>query len=343
VTVDTEPHVSRTQLRRRRLGRRIAIRGAALALALGLAAGIPLALSGPVRSGRAGLIATEAEGQQVTYLVFLSDRADLAEQASAITILAVNRDGTDASVTVIPTSTRVPIPGQGVEAIGKAMSIGGAELATLTVENLLGIEIDHAMAISPADASRLTGPRRLWTAAFRRIRAQPQRAAKDIREVATRGALDSTPDEVVEFFQALARAPGVKLRAAPVDPVGSGTFSFDEDRLSALVHDLFAGSTFIASVERPEVAVLNGVGKTGVGALVAARLVPAGMKIVVSGDAFSSSFKETLITIYDVRARSLARRIKRLLGVGRILMAPRTGSSVDAAVTVGSDFLREAS
>ncbi|MGH7819599.1 MAG: LCP family protein, partial [Candidatus Binatia bacterium] len=197
------------------------------------------------------------------------------------------------------------------------------------------------------ELDRFVRARRFWEAILGRFRARPREFGRAMATLARAGALDAAPREVVEFFTALAAAaPGRRTyQVLPVDPVGAGgaaeAYAVDPARLDALVRALFGGS-------RPQpgpgvgarVAILNGNGLPEVGARVAARLVPAGMKILVSGNADSFDVRRTLITIYseDPASRALADLIRRLLGVGRIQLGRRVQTVVDVTVTVGSDF-----
>jgi hypothetical protein len=285
------------------------------------------------------------------------------------------------------------------------MSVGRAPLAELTLENLLGISIDHVIAIDqstlgtlvdqaggvtigvrekllrPGSGGQLvplfprTGPirmngktavryltfraadeaeldrfvraQRFWEAVLGRFRSAPREFGRAMAALARAGALDAAPREVVEFFAALAdpEAGPRTYQVLPVDPVGAGgpaeAYALDQRRLDALVAQLFGGSRPRAAPGAgARVEILNGNGLPEVGAAVASRLVPAGMKILVSGNARSFDFRRTQIVIYsdDAAAHALADRVRRLLGVGRIQVGRRAQTIVDVTVVVGRDF-----
>lgn len=83
--------------------------------------------------------ATAAVDQSTLLLI----REDAATRGAAgITLLATSSEG-GATATFIPSTTLVEIPGVGLDRLALAQQYGGADLVLATVENALGIEIDH--------------------------------------------------------------------------------------------------------------------------------------------------------------------------------------------------------
>lgn len=401
-----ERRSSRTDRRRRRTFRRLGLRSLAALAALGLAAGLTVALTrdrAPDRRGPAGAL---DEGNQISYLVILTAAGDLSQQAETLTLFAVQRSGERPTVLFVPVAALGVIPGQGFEAIGKAMSVGRAPLQRTTVENLLGVRVDHTIALDtetlaglvdsaggivvdvrekllrpdpaaggtllPAfrtgrvamnganavryltfraegenELDRFPRAQQVWEALFARYHPRPRDLARLMGRLAPATALDATAREVGDFFAAFARAPDEEriYQVLPVTPVGAGgpaeAYAVDEERLAELIEADFAGSR-----PRPGVGVgagvevLNGNGLPEVGAAVAERLVPAGMKIVVSANARSFDFPRTLIIVYadDAPSLALARRVRSLLGVGEIQIGRRVQTIVEVTVVIGHDF-----
>ncbi|MFA5892042.1 MAG: LCP family protein [Actinomycetota bacterium] len=87
---------------------------------------------------------------QDTLLLVLSLRDDLSHQADSLTVFAAGHEGDRPVALFIPVGTLGTIPGQGFEAIGRALSVQSLRAQRLAVENLLGIEIDETQEIDDA-------------------------------------------------------------------------------------------------------------------------------------------------------------------------------------------------
>lgn len=159
---------------------------------------------------------------------------------------------------------------------------------------------------------------------------------------------DVTPAELGPFFAAFARAgAGARVYAVlPVMPVGAGgaeqTFKLDEAQASELIRQHLRGSLPPQGAGLgARVQILNGNGAPQVGERVARLLVPAGLKVVLDGNASSFGFATTKIIVYadDGASLAIARRIRELLGLGEIEIDRRGQTIVDATIVVGKDFL----
>jgi len=150
-----DPAARRDRGRRRSFKRR----GAAAA-AIGIPAGLVIALAAgrlgggkPVATPRP--VGNGAEGQQVTYLLVGMKAGDISGQADWLSVLAIDRDGRNPLTVFIPTGTLTQIPGFGYDAVGKAMALGRVPLQEITVENLLGVMIDHTLLVPDTLLSHL--------------------------------------------------------------------------------------------------------------------------------------------------------------------------------------------
>ncbi len=128
------------------------------------AAGVPLIiilavvisqLGGEAPSSVPRTLGDAAEGGQVTYLLIGTRANDPSSQADWLTLVAIDRDGTKPLTLFIPTGTLTEIPGYGYDSVGKAMALGRIPLQELTVENLLGVQIDHTLMVPESLVSRL--------------------------------------------------------------------------------------------------------------------------------------------------------------------------------------------
>ena len=150
-----EPGLRRDRRRRRSLRRRAA----------GIAAiGVPLIvilavllsqLGGDSPSPAPRTLGGAAEGDQVTYLLVGTRANDPSTQADWLTLLAIDRNGTKPFTLFIPAATLTEIPGYGYDSVGKAMALGRVPLQEITVENLLGVQIDHTLMVPESMVSRL--------------------------------------------------------------------------------------------------------------------------------------------------------------------------------------------
>lgn len=68
--------------------------------------------------------------------------------AAGITLLSASAEPDGNAIVFLPEGTLVDIPGFGLDRLGLAQQYGGAALVEASVENLLGIDIDHAATVS---------------------------------------------------------------------------------------------------------------------------------------------------------------------------------------------------
>jgi polyisoprenyl-teichoic acid--peptidoglycan teichoic acid transferase len=144
---------------------------------------------------------------------------------------------------------------------------------------------------------------------------------------------------------ASARAEGqVTTLTLPVATLGSGredSYRLDTARAESLVNDQLAASrpTEGAGVGRG-VQILNGNGAEAIGQQVAERLSGGGYRIVLTGNADSFAYDDTLIVVYDDTPEQLAvaEDLRERLGVGEIQRSATPQSVVDVTIVVGADF-----
>ncbi|MHB8513170.1 MAG: LCP family protein [Actinomycetota bacterium] len=152
--------------------------------------------------------------------------------------------------------------------------------------------------------------------------------------------------DLADFFGAFASA-GADNRmyvTLPVTPVQAGegqpALGVDTQNVGPLISQYFAGSIPADPSRGTRLAVLNGNGIPNVGEQVALRLVPEGFTFVVSKNADGFDYPETIITISsrDSAVLEAARKVRELLGVGRIVIGLQSESVVDLTIIVGHDF-----
>jgi hypothetical protein len=126
----------------------------------------------------------------------------------------------------------------------------------------------------------------------------------------------------------------------PVERLASG----DEERFRVRAPDAFTllqramPWAVIANGKRPRVEVLNGVGAVGLTQAVAAKVVPAGGEVTLTGNVPGFGVKRTKVVYYRDGAERTARHLAAALGVGKVVRAADAINVVDVTVIVGKDF-----
>lgn len=98
-----------------------------------------------------GLI-TEGKNNSMTFLMMGIDSKSFAEskgvRSDTIMLFNIDRGTGEISILSIPRDTRTPIEGRrNKEKINHSFAYGGPELTVRTVENLLGVDIDHYVVV----------------------------------------------------------------------------------------------------------------------------------------------------------------------------------------------------
>ncbi|HZK50792.1 MAG TPA: LCP family protein [Actinomycetota bacterium] len=99
--------------------------------------------------------ATGAANDQTTYLVVGTETSSSGLEVSWMTLIGVDPAASSASIAYLPAHTAYEVPGQGLQGIGDALSTGGVSLISVSVENMLGVPIDHFIELPADDAEAL--------------------------------------------------------------------------------------------------------------------------------------------------------------------------------------------
>ena len=155
------------------------------------------------------------------------------------------------------------------------------------------------------------------------------------------------PAPIADVLEDLAADEGVRARLLPVEPLGQsdtlgvGTSGGELYQVSTEELERFLASTFPgaeAPADRPQAQVLNGTGGVEVTAHAAERLVPAGIRVALTGNAPRFDYTTTQIIFYDEAQEELARQAQEALGVGRLVLSRRPLDVVDVTIIIGADF-----
>ncbi|MGZ4132225.1 MAG: LCP family protein [Actinomycetota bacterium] len=127
-------------------------------------------------------------------------------------------------------------------------------------------------------------------------------------------------------------AAGADVELAPTQVVGGTTTIALQPDFDRLAQTMFGIAAPIPTL------VQNGSGEPGIGQAVAERLVPAGFRIVLSGNAESFDHAVTQIAATGTEHAQDARRARRALGVGVVQVTPVPSGLADVTIVVGRDF-----
>lgn len=185
-----------------------------------------------------------------------------------------------------------------------------------------------------------------WDGLFDAFEDEPENLAAAVR--AASGAMAQSSGEVAQQARLLGALAALDeadrtLTALPVEQVsvgGSELYSVDQEEVRALLADLLSG------VGPPgddiKVQVLNGNGVPGIGQEVAERLIGAGFRVVLTGNAPRLNYARTLVVTYDdsPEAQQVAERARQLIGVGTVQVSAQQQGIVDLTIVIGKDYLR---
>jgi hypothetical protein len=175
------------------------------------------------------------------------------------------------------------------------------------------------------DLGRLARHQTFWMAWLARVAKDPSVAA-------------SLPPDLARVVRQLA-AGSVSYQTLPVEAVDAGSggdevYRVREADLDQLMGQLLPG----VSPKRIRAQILNGTGAIGASPRVAKKLVPAGARVVLSGNADSFAYAQTQIVFYDRSQQQAAERVHQALGTGRLVLSRQPLDVVDVTVVIGRDF-----
>jgi hypothetical protein len=341
--------------RRRRLTAAVtvlSVAGAAVAWLVSTGGG-----SQPAGSAASGANAPAAAGSTPAATLAVSLRG------AAVPLMAIVRTGGDeVPVLTIPADLSLEVPGLGegtsatvADQDGVGMRISLANTAGTWIDHYLALDMDGIAALADgAGGLTLTLP---GTATLPGRTVGPGEVTLTGSEVAAYLGIDGpnafTRWEVVLPALLEARTGGLTGDSDDLGavsrllPVGGetrvDTFPTRTSASSSLVPDYRTLDRLMAadfSVVRPPIGVLvqNGTGEPGVGAEVAARIVPKGFRVVLSGNADDFDHRTTQVIAGGDDDVPDAQRALRALGVGELGVTRVPSGVADITILVGKDF-----
>ena len=185
-----------------------------------------------------------------------------------------------------------------------------------------------------------------WEALFERFGEMPVEFANAVEDAGTALAeSDADVEELADFFQEFLKIPpdDRTLALLPVSQISVGgdeLYEVDTEELPSFMEDTLGSKPSLG--EEVRVQILNGNGVPGIGEEVAEKLSQENFRVILSGNARSLDYEETLIVTYDSSEKGLetAERAQELLGVGEVQVSAQGQGIVDLTIVVGKDFLR---
>ena len=216
-------------------------------------------------------------------------------------------------------------------------------------QEISGRQVERLLFVTGVDGDDVElGSRHLafWDSLFDTYGARTEELEQAVEAAeAVLGESDRPVAENADMIGDLAAFPedAMVLNSLPVQQVGVGAegelYSTNDAEIEQFVRDTIGARSFGGNETR--VQILNGNGVPGIGDDVAQKLVGEGFRVILSGNARSLDYEETLIIAYERtgEALALAERAKELLGVGEVQVSGQEQGIVDLTIVVGKDFL----
>lgn len=269
------------------------------------------------------------------------------------------------SVIVLPPTLTVTVPGRGETSAAEVASLPGDSMR-VAVSNAVGAWAKHYAVLDLDGLGRLVdraggidvrlvepveigatvvGPGVVQLDGLRTVTflfAAGRREAVDRFLLVLTSLLGAPPalnrddllatDDVGELRLLWGAAKGAAVVFPPTKQV-AGTVTVPDQP----AFDLDLAERF--GLEPPDrVIVQNGTGEPGIGEVAASRLIPAGFRVVISGNADSFDHRVTQVIAEGGDHVDEAERARRALGVGRIALSQVPSGIGDITIVVGKDF-----
>lgn len=127
-------------------------------------------------------------------------------------------------------------------------------------------------------------------------------------------------------------AAGAELLDLPTKRVGPSTVLPEFPALDALLSESLGRPTPVSTI------VQNGSGVPGIGEAVAARIIPAGFRVVLAQNAQAFDVGRTEVYANGAEFEADARAATAALGVGRVTVSAVPSNVGDIVIVVGKDF-----
>ncbi|HZG95377.1 MAG TPA: LCP family protein [Mycobacteriales bacterium] len=180
------------------------------------------------------------------------------------------------------------------------------------------------------------------------VKAMPPTAATLLPSAGSESSIDPAPlAEQLRLLAAAESTAAVSYAVLPVSELEFGgdevTYKLETAEAQALVESNLAASVPESAFGRSNrVLVQNGVGTAAITRTVTKKLLPAGFRVVDSGNADSFTHQKTVVLVFDDSAESIAvgERVAEVLGLPAeaVQISTIAQTTADVIVIVGADY-----
>lgn len=222
----------------------------------------------------------------------------------------------------LPGDAFVAVPGQGFERAAEALKTG-PEVAVATVENLLGVPVEHYVVLDIADYKGFT--------------EQGMATALLAAPLST----DLPGAERARLSRVLAAVPAGEALVVPLPvktiAVGDDVYFEPQTAQIAEVLKSWWGVEEKAQQQQLRIKILNGVGTPGIAGVAARPLIRAGFRVTDTSNAARFGYARTRIIVYRATQRQIDQIVK-VLGVGKVEYSRLAQDVVDVVIVIGKDY-----
>ncbi|MEX0833074.1 MAG: LytR C-terminal domain-containing protein [Actinomycetota bacterium] len=362
VRVFAPERASRTGIKRRR--KRWLGLGLLIGLSAALAAVVSLVNVSRPGSGPAGSTESDAGGP-ASELTMLAVRAE-----PAFVMVIGSGGGREPMAVVVPPNLATSLPTMGVATSGDASHLPGRYLAASTsnligtplneyavldlqglagiVERRGGLEVELARQVQIGERVRGPGAVTLSGSEVRSYVTSGEGRELQLRWEEIAGALLrervslARPDllessNFVTVRNAIAESRGAPVVELPTVPVDGGIAQPDQ----AAIRELFSSSFGIDPTPEARISLLSAAGGVATQQRVTALMVGDGFQISAYATAHDPHQLDTKIIATSSGSVDEARRIQKLLGVGKVFLGGGSSGMSDVTILLGVDYLRQ--
>jgi anionic cell wall polymer biosynthesis LytR-Cps2A-Psr (LCP) family protein len=260
---------------------------------------------------------------KISYLVMNLPEKSSKEKTANLFLVVVDFNKRRINSISIPGETFLNIPGYGFEKIGKLAAKDDIATIIATMDNLLGIHIDHYVKSKNKSYGKFIDVKN-----FIRIMTEATGTDMTLKENTS----------LLKFLSGI-NISDIKIDSLPVKTLfmnGTTYYEPKKEELNELILKIYGVENKL-SKEKVRVIVLNGSGMPGVAGEVSKKLIDSGYKIVDNRNADSFKYANTQIISFKMDV-SEAIRIKKLLGLGTIIRKNSPQDIADIAIVIGKDY-----
>lgn len=265
----------------------------------------------------------ENKKAKTSYLVVNFPENSSNKKTTDLLLMVVDLNTEKINGISIPGGTFVNIPGYGFEKIEKLVVKGDIATIVATIDNFLGIHIDHYIKSKNKHFKEF-----IDTGDFERVITEATDTDMALKENTS----------LLKFLSGI-NMSDIKIDSLPVKTLfmnGTTYYEPKKEEIDELILKIYGRKNGLIK-KRVRVIVLNGSGVPGVAGGISKKLIDSGYKIVDNRNADSFKYANTQIISFKMDV-SEAIRIKKLLGLGAIIRKNSPQDIADIAIVIGKDY-----